>query len=113
MEAMSRLEKIRAYMDHKNWKYTYREDDGLGTIEFIYRDRAYHIWEFQEDDGSLGAESNVRTCGRMEDYVGDYQQAILDIIEEWLEEERRNAAIEEARDKELMAHLERRINRQW
>lgn len=89
---MERLEKIREYMEGKGWLFTYREDDGCGIIEFLYRDRSYHIWEFREDDGSYGAESNVRTCGRMEDYVGDYQQQILDIIEDWLREERKNAA---------------------
>ena len=110
MESTRRLNEIQLFMEKKNWQFTYREEDGLGSVEFLYRDRAYHIWEFRDDDGTWGAESNVRTCGRMEDYTGDYQQAILDIIESWLEEERRNAVLEEARDREF---LERRINRQW
>ncbi len=89
--AESRLPKIRKFMDEKGWKYQYREEDGVGVIEFLYRDRSYHIWEYQDDDGSFGAESNVRTCGRMEDYTGDYEQKILDVILAWLEDEKRQA----------------------
>ena len=86
-----RLLRIRAFMDERSWQYTYKEDEGCGVLEFLYRDRAYHIWEFQDDDGSFGAESNVRTCGRMEDYTGKYEEEILRVIEGWLEDEKRAA----------------------
>ncbi|MCD8077665.1 MAG: kinase [Lachnospiraceae bacterium] len=86
-----RLCKIRQFMDEKHWQYNYREDEGCGVLEFLYRDRSYHIWEFQDDDGSFGAESNVRTCGRMEDFTGEYQEQILEIIRAWLRDERAQA----------------------
>lgn len=86
-----RLCEIRQFMDDKKWQYGYREDEGCGVLEFLYRDRSYHIWEFRDDDGSFGAESNVRTCGRMEDFTGDYQGQILEIIRGWLRDERAQA----------------------
>jgi len=84
-----RLARIRQFMDERQWKYTFKTDEGCGVLEFLYRDRAYHIWEFEDDDGSFGAESNVRTCGRMEDYTGDYEEEILHVIRGWLLDEKR------------------------
>lgn len=76
-----RLEKIQAFMKAKNMPYTYYEEDGCGSINFVHRGLSYHIWEFA--DPERGAESNVRSCGRSEDYEGDYEQKILDILQTW------------------------------
>ena len=39
----------------------------------------YHVWEFSEN----GAESNVKIAGKMEDYTGNYEEKIIEIIEGW------------------------------
>ncbi len=76
-----RLEKIRDYIQQKGWKHTYHEEDGLGSLDFEARGLRYHVWEFL--DGEYGAESNVRLTSRQEDYFGDYEQQILDILNTW------------------------------
>ncbi len=76
-----RLAKILEYIKQKGWKYTYTELDGLGNIDFEARGMRYHVWEFL--DGEYGAESNVRTASRQEDYTGDYQEALLAIMRQW------------------------------
>ncbi len=76
-----RLEKLQQYIKGKRWKYTYHEEEGLGSIDFEARGLKYHVWEFR--DGESGAESNVRTTGRQEDYFGDYETQILDILKTW------------------------------
>ncbi len=76
-----RLEQIQAFLRQKGWNYHYSEIDGLGSINFEARGFRYHVWEFL--DGDYGAESNVRTVGRMEDFLGDYQGKILAVMEQW------------------------------
>ncbi len=78
-----RLEKLRAYIQQKGWKYTYAEPEGLGALDFEARGLRYHVWEFL--DGEYGAESNVRTTGKQEDYLGDYEEQILAILKTWQE----------------------------
>lgn len=73
-----RLEKIQNYMKEKNVTFTYTEEDGLGSIDWVHRGLSYHIWEFPED----GAESNVRATGVTDDYLGDYEEQILAILKE-------------------------------
>lgn len=75
-----RLTKIQAYMKEKGMKYEYYEENGCGSIEFIHRGLSYHIWEYPEEEG---ADSNVRTVGRMNCYTGDYEAQILDILKTW------------------------------
>lgn len=75
-----RLMKIQAYMKEKGMKYEYFEENDFGSIEFIHRGLAYHIWEYPDDEG---ADSNVRTVGRMDCYTGDYEAQILDVLKTW------------------------------
>lgn len=75
-----RLTKIQAYMKEKGMKYEYYEENGCGSIEFIHKGLSYHIWEYPEEEG---ADSNVRTVGRMDCYTGDYEAQILDILKTW------------------------------
>ena len=72
-----RLLKIRDYLNAKGITHQYYEDDGCGTVEFLHRGLSYHIWEYPDDEG---ADSNVRTAGRMESYTGDYEEQILQIL---------------------------------
>ncbi len=73
--------ELRRFLDQKRWKYTYHEQDGLGSVDFEARGLSYHVWEFREEE--YGAESNVRTGGRQEDFFGDYEKEILAIIQAW------------------------------
>ena len=78
----TRLQQIRAFLDQKKWKYTFFEEEGLGSVNFEARGLSYHIWEFFEN-GEYGAESNVRTTGRQEDFLGNYEEDILAILHTW------------------------------
>ena len=76
-----RLEKMQSFLNEKQWPFSYTEEDGVGSIDFEYRGVGYHVWEFL--DGEYGAESNVRSGGKQEDFTGDYEQKILDVIYSW------------------------------
>lgn len=76
-----RLETIQKYMKEKGMPYQYFEDMGCGSIEFIHRGLSYHIWEYPEEEN--GADSNVRTVGRMDSYTGDYEAQILAVMRTW------------------------------
>ena len=76
-----RLERLQAFLRERNIAFEYSENDDCGGIEFTRRGLAYHVWEYPEPE--RGAASNVRTWGRMEDYEGDYEQAIMDVIAAW------------------------------
>ena len=68
-----RLEKIQKVLKEKNFPYTYTEEDGCGSIDFEYRG----------DQDQWGAETNVRTVGRHEDILGDYEEEIIKLISGW------------------------------
>ncbi len=74
-----RLEKLQAYLRRKGWEYRYTEESGCGSMDWEHRGLMYHVWEFSED----GAESNVKIAGRMEEYSGDYEEQILEIVKGW------------------------------
>lgn len=76
-----RLTKIREYLNQKGIPHKYFEDAGCGSIDFIRSGLSYHIWEFPEDE--QGAESNVRTAGRMEVYGENYEEEILALLKTW------------------------------
>lgn len=76
-----RLEKTQEYLSSKGFKYDYTEEDDCGSIDFEYRGIFYHIWEFPPEE--CGAESNVRSGGRHEEFYGDYEAEIIDIMKEW------------------------------
>lgn len=76
-----RLSKIRAWLDHMGIRHSYTEEDGCGSIDFLYKGLSYHIWEFPEEE--QGAESNVRSAGKMDVYGSGYEEEILDILKTW------------------------------
>lgn len=76
-----RLTKIREHLTHKGIAHRYFEEDGCGSIDFLYKGLSYHIWEFPEEE--QGAESNVRSAGKMDVYGEDYEQEILEILQTW------------------------------
>ncbi len=73
------LTKIREFLNSRGMQHTYFEEDSCASIDFLHRGLSYHIWEFPPED--QGAESNVRTAGRMEVYSGEYEAQILAILE--------------------------------
>lgn len=76
-----RLTAIQDYMRQKNMPFTYVEDNDCGSIIFNHRGLSYHIWEYPAPE--RGAESNVRTAGRSEDFEGDYEAQIMEILREF------------------------------
>ncbi len=78
---MMRLNRIQNFLKGQGWPYRYGEDNDCGGIEFEYRGLNYHIWEYPEPE--RGAASNVACAGRMEDYEGDYEAAILAVLKTW------------------------------
>lgn len=76
-----RLQKIQDFLAQHSIPFTYREENSCGTIDFLHRGLSYHIWEYPAPD--RGAESNIRTAGRMEEFEGDYESRILEILGAW------------------------------
>jgi len=76
-----RLENVQAYLRQRGIDYAYSENDDCGGIEFTRRGLSYHVWEYPEPE--RGAASNVRSWGRMEDFEGDYEEAIIRIMQSW------------------------------
>ena len=76
-----RLETIRTFLQQRGISFTYSEEDDCGSIDFIHRGHSYYIWEYPAPE--RGAQSNVRTAGRGEDFEGDYEEAILSILKTW------------------------------
>ena len=76
-----RFEMIQRHLKQMGISYRYNEADDCGSIDFIYRGLSYYIWEFPAPE--RGAESNVRTAGRGEDFEEDYEQQILEILQTW------------------------------
>lgn len=73
-----RLNKIQDCLKQKSMPYEYWEEDDCGSIRFVHRGLTYHIWEYPAPE--RGAESNVRSAGRGEDFEGDYEEAITAIL---------------------------------
>lgn len=76
-----RLERIQAQLKSMGIVYRYIEEDDCGSIDFIHRGLSYYIWEYPAPE--RGAESNVRTAGRSEDFEDGYEETILEILQTW------------------------------
>lgn len=77
-----RLEKVQQKLRDKNIVFTYAEEDGCGSIDFMHRGLSYHIWEYADTDQPLGVETNLMHAGRSEDVEGDYEITLC----QWLKE---------------------------
>lgn len=73
-----RLEQIQNFLQSRNMPYSYTEEENCGSIDFIHRGLSYHIWEYPAPE--RGAQSNIRTAGRGEDFEDDYEQQLLEIL---------------------------------
>ena len=76
-----RLKKIQDYMRRQSMAFEYWQEDDCGSIQFLHRGLSYYIWEYPAPE--RGAQSNVRTAGRGEDFEGDYEEQILQILKTW------------------------------
>ena len=76
-----RLEGIQSQLTKMGINFRYIEEGDCGSIDFIHRGLSYYIWEFPAPE--RGAESNVRTAGRGEDFEDNYEEGILEILKNW------------------------------
>ena len=77
-----RLEKVKEALRQKNVTWSYTEEEGLGSLDFLWRGLPYRVWEYREGD-ILGAETNVFETGRSRDIEGDYETVIAREILTW------------------------------
>ena len=76
-----RLESIQCQLKNMGIQFRYLEENDCGSIDFIHRGLSYYIWEFPAPE--RGAESNIRTAGRGEDFEDNYEDAIVSILRTW------------------------------
>lgn len=76
-----RLKRVQKALKDKNIKYQYTEENGCGSIDFMFRGLRFHVWEYE--DRVWGAETNVFEAGRSQDIEGDYEERIAWEIESW------------------------------
>ena len=77
-----RFVQIQNLLKTRSIPFQYYEEDDCGSITFVHRGLSYHIWEYPEPE--RGAQSNVRTAGKSEDFDGeDYEEQILRILRSW------------------------------
>nr|WP_294678963.1 kinase [uncultured Blautia sp.] len=76
-----RLQKVQEALNTKKIPFEYTEEDGCGSIDFMFRGLKFHVWEYE--DRVWGAETNVFAAGRSEDVEGDYQEIISREILSW------------------------------
>ena len=76
-----RLEKVQEALKTKNIHYEYTEENGCGSLDFMFRGLRFHVWEYE--DRVWGAETNVFEAGRSQDIEGDYEEIISKEILAW------------------------------
>ncbi len=76
-----RLERIKEALRQKNIAFEYHEEDGCGSLDFLFRGLSFHVWEYFDD--AWGAETNVFNVGKSRDIEGDYEEVIAGEILSW------------------------------
>ncbi|HJB14571.1 MAG TPA: kinase [Candidatus Blautia excrementipullorum] len=76
-----RLQIVQEALKRKKIAYEYTEEDGCGSLDFMFRGLTFHVWEYC--DRAWGAETNVFAAGRSEDIEGDYENIIAEEILSW------------------------------
>lgn len=76
-----RLERVQDALNKKKISFEYTEEDGCGSLDFLFRGLKFHVWEYC--DGQWGAETNVFEAGRSKDIEGDYEKIITQEILSW------------------------------
>lgn len=80
-ESAMRLLRVQEALKQKRITYTYSEEDGCGSLDFLFRGLGFHVWEYH--DGVWGVETNVFNVGRSQDLEGDYETVIVQEILSW------------------------------
>ena len=80
-EGAMRLLRVQEALKQKRITYTYSEEDGCGSLDFLFRGLGFHVWEYH--DGVWGAETNVFNVGRSQDLEDDYETVIAQEILSW------------------------------
>ena len=65
-----RLQKVQDALEQKKIKYEYTEEDGCGSLDFMFRGLSFHVWEYHDE--VWGAETNIEG-----DYEGEISKEIL------------------------------------
>lgn len=76
-----RLLGVQEALKEKKIAYEYTEEDGCGSIDFLFRGLKYHIWEYQDE--VWGAETNIFSADRSRDIERDYEKKIAEEIRTW------------------------------
>ena len=77
-----RLEAVQQKLQDKNITFTYTEEDGCGSIDFMHRGLSYHIWEYANTDMPVGVDTNMMHGVKSEYVEGDYEATLC----QWLKE---------------------------
>ena len=46
-----RLQKVQDALNKKNIKFEYTEEDGCGSLDFMFRGLKFHVWEYETTVG--------------------------------------------------------------
>lgn len=76
-----RLEIVQNALREKNIGFEYTEEDGCGSLDFMFRGLSFHVWEYH--DQVWGAETNIYAAGRSQDLEGNYEEKIAEEILSW------------------------------
>lgn len=76
-----RLQKVQDALKQKKIQYSYTEEDGCGSLDFLFRGLSFHVWEYEDE--IWGVETNIFAAGRSEDIEGDYEDIIAKEILSW------------------------------
>lgn len=76
-----RLNRVKEALQYKNITYKYTEEDGCGSIDFIFRGLSFHVWEYYDE--IWGVETNLFNVGRSQDIEGDYEEVLVKEILSW------------------------------
>lgn len=76
-----RLERVQNALKKKKIQYSYIEEDGCGSLDFMFRGLTFHVWEYQDE--VWGVETNIFAAGRSEDIEGDYEAILEKEILSW------------------------------
>lgn len=76
-----RLTRIQDFLNSRSISFQYWQENDCGSITFLHKGLSYHVWEYPAPE--RGADSNVRSAGRSEEFDGDYEEEILKILRTW------------------------------
>ena len=76
-----RLEKVQDALNKKKITFEYNEEDGCGSLDFLYRGLKYHVWEYCDE--VWGVDTNIFETGRSRDVEGDYEAVLVNEILSW------------------------------